>query len=410
MGEIFVDIRQSFELNFRVLAVFGIWPPDSIRDTWKVYIYYAYSFFAVNYFFIGYLLSEIIDIIMVFGDIEKTVEASFLCITHLGQLPKVISFIARNHRIKRIIDQLNDPIFNRGIPEHAPFLENSKRIVKRDTRIFLFLSSSTVMLWAVFPMLDKTISNWTLPLKAWYPFDAMKPVTFQLIYFYQISSVLVDALSNVSKDTVASGLMALTGGQLDILRYDLAKIWPRTQIADKTSNPVTMKKISYNEIKTTEEDKQMTKDLIKCIEHHQAIISFIVEQEEVFSIGVTSQFVAGVVVICITAFQLTLVPWSLYYFSMVLYQTCMLVEIFLYCYHGNEIIVKSSMVLDAAYETSWYERGTNFRQILDIFMTRCRIPLQVNAIKIFSLSLTAFVSILRSSYSYFAVLQHMHNK
>lgn len=60
-------------------------------------------------------------------------------------------------------------------------------------------------------------------------------------------------------------------------------------------------------------------------------------------------FVVGVIIVCISMFQMSLVPVvSFRFLAMLLYQICVLVEMYLWCYYGNEVIlkVKQSIIID----------------------------------------------------------------
>ncbi|XP_077284425.1 odorant receptor Or1-like [Arctopsyche grandis] len=381
-----VKIREALDLNLAIMTISGIWPPKCFDNTWRIHAYRAYSIMGVGFFYIVFMLTEIINMIVVFGDMEKTVEASFLLLTHFSQLLKTILVVVFNTRIRDIVERLDDPVFNRGKPEHLPMILKSMNIVKKDTRLFLTMATLTVLLWAIFPLLE--LNDRQLPLKAWYPFDIKETPIFQIIYLYQIISGLMNAMVNISMDTLGSGIMALTAGQLDILNYELSLLWRPNG----------------------KDSGYMLQKLKECIKYHQEIIRFVVDQEYVFGYMYLGQFLVAVIVICVSAFQLTLIPISIKFVSMIIYLMCMLMEIFLYCYHGNEISIKSVEIVNSAAKCGWYEENSKFTNTLMFLMQRARKPLQVSAGKLFSLSLSTFVSILRSSYSYFTLLQHIHNE
>lgn len=73
-----------------------------------------------------------------------------------------------------IVFDLAGPTFNRGKAEHNALMESKMKTVKRDTRWFLGTAVCTCALWAFLPVFNPVRE---LPLKAWYPFDALKTPT-----------------------------------------------------------------------------------------------------------------------------------------------------------------------------------------------------------------------------------------
>ncbi|KAF2879358.1 hypothetical protein ILUMI_26805 [Ignelater luminosus] len=101
-------------------------------------------------------------------------------------------------------------------------------------------------------------------------------------------------------------------------------------------------------------------------------------------------------------------------------------EIVLYCIFGDELIIQSLKIRDACYMSGWNMCGTEIRKSLLIIMERSKRPLSLTAAKFTTLSRAALVvvsvlklllniwyrkdklQILKSSFSYFAVLRKLY--
>ncbi|CAB3244595.1 unnamed protein product [Arctia plantaginis] len=85
----------------------------------------------------------------------------------------------------------------------------------------------------------------------------------------------------------------------------------------------------------------------------------------------------------------------------------MLIEVFILCWFGNELIWKSIDLRQAAFDGPWTtsDRKTNIYIIL--FMERCKRPLCVRAGKIFTLSLDTYTILINWAYKAFAVMSNM---
>ncbi|XP_012063176.1 PREDICTED: odorant receptor 4-like [Atta cephalotes] len=85
-----------------------------------------------------------------------------------------------------------------------------------------------------------------------------------------------------------------------------------------------------------------------------------------------------------------------------------ILEVFILCFAGEYLNLKSKSIADAAYESFWYDLPLNQRKILMFIIMRSQKQLMITAGKITSLSLTTFTSIIKASASYVSVLHAMY--
>ncbi|XP_066245772.1 odorant receptor 94a-like [Euwallacea similis] len=114
-------------------------------------------------------------------------------------------------------------------------------------------------------------------------------------------------------------------------------------------------------------------------------------------------------VICNIGFQLVIVKiFSYSFLHMIIYLTAMLCQLGLYCWYGNEIIFESYGIGNACYESDWTNCGPQAKRMLFIIMEGSKRPLRMRAGKFSDLSLASFTSVLRSAYSFFALIQRLY--
>ncbi|XP_068909812.1 odorant receptor 4-like [Tenebrio molitor] len=159
-----------------------------------------------------------------------------------------------------------------------------------------------------------------LPLSGWYPFKIDKPAVFELIYAYQIFATCINGLRNISMDTFLSGSIMVISGQLAILNNSL-------QIMEQCSKSKVTSEVQGNQ-------EKFRKILVRNVIHYKNIIQFADKITSLFSICLIGQFVVSVIILCLVS------PMSLQFLSMTVYQACILLEIFLWSYYGNEVIIK----------------------------------------------------------------------
>ncbi|XP_018302605.1 odorant receptor 4-like [Mycetomoellerius zeteki] len=85
-----------------------------------------------------------------------------------------------------------------------------------------------------------------------------------------------------------------------------------------------------------------------------------------------------------------------------------IVEIFILCFAGEYLNLKSKSIADAAYESLWYNLSSNKKKIISFIILRSQKQLVITAGKITNLSLETFTSIIKASASYVSVLHAMY--
>ncbi|XP_076284921.1 uncharacterized protein LOC143211287 [Lasioglossum baleicum] len=83
------------------------------------------------------------------------------------------------------------------------------------------------------------------------------------------------------------------------------------------------------------------------------------------------------------------------------------VEIFIYCFAGEYLNIKSQMIVDAAYQIAWYELQPNISRQLILLILKCQRGLPLTFGKFSTLSLDSFTNIMKTSASYMSVLLAM---
>ncbi|CAH0700952.1 unnamed protein product [Spodoptera exigua] len=128
--------------------------------------------------------------------------------------------------------------------------------------------------------------------------------------------------------------------------------------------------------------------------------------QDIFGTAILIQFGIGGWILCMAAYKLvTLNVLSVEFASMTLFISCILTELFLYCYYGNEVTDESERVSESLYSMEWGRAGLAFRRSLVLVMERAKRPLRPAAGRVIPLSLDTFVKIIKSSYTFYAVLR-----
>jgi hypothetical protein len=237
--------RLTIKTNILVLRLLGLWP--KLNEGYKFNLYTFYSF-SMKAFADGNNLCQTIYIFYIYSDLEALAAIIFVLFTLCLDSVKAYYFIRQIRILKELMVELESKEFQPT--------QHQRHLVQPMLNVWTFMYKTlwftygtTVLLIAVFPVMDGSFHEHRLPFFAWYPYDTTISPFYEITYFYQIFSVSFLAIVSINVDTLIAALMVFTMSQCDIL-------------CDNLKNLSTWKHSDYRE------------KLINCIKHHQKILRY----------------------------------------------------------------------------------------------------------------------------------------
>ncbi|XP_077264606.1 odorant receptor 10-like isoform X5 [Temnothorax americanus] len=215
---------------------------------------------------------------------------------------------------------------------------------------------------------DRTIQEWT-------PYNYTSEVVFCVIYARQLVCTFFGSMVNVACDSLICGLLLHVCCQIEILECRL-------------------KKISLGQ-----------NNLRECVRQHDCIFKFALMVNKKFKIIIAIQFVVSTLVVCFNLYQLAKMTLSPQCFPLILYTFAMLTQILIYCWYGNEVKLKSVQLAANIFGMGWLKMKQSRKQNLLMIMNRSLTPIEFSSAYIITMNLDSFVSLLRTSYSAYNILQ-----
>ncbi|XP_041969425.1 odorant receptor 43a-like [Aricia agestis] len=374
-----------------VLKYLGLW----LLPTKYVVLHTIYTIF-IMFTQYSFIVLEVIYIVVVWGDLEEVSEASYLLFTQASVCYKTTVFIFTRSNLKRLLDFMDTEMFSSQSAAHDRILHTEAGKIKRLTAIFLTSATTTCTLWAIMPLFDSAEIR-HFPFKIWMPVDTQKSPHYEVGYFYQVSSIYISAFLFFAVDSTTLSMIIFGRAQLKIV-IDKIKQLQSVPIVDK-SQEKQQKWLNNNKL------------FNECISQHQLVIRFIQILEDTYHANIFFQLSGSAMIICIIGLRITIAePSGVQFYSMITYMGTMLSQLLLYCWCGHELTSTSEELRMWLYQSPWHEQDAKFRRTLIIAMERMKKPIIFKAGHYIPLSRPTFVSILRSSYSYFAVLNQANNK
>uniref|UniRef100_A0A6P7HC14 Odorant receptor 7a-like isoform X2 n=1 Tax=Diabrotica virgifera virgifera TaxID=50390 RepID=A0A6P7HC14_DIAVI len=111
---------------------------------------------------------------------------------------------------------------------------------------------------------------------------------------------------------------------------------------------------------------------------------------------------------CMTLFMISVSDkFSYQIFHLLFYQLSIFIMLFIPCWFSTQLTIKSEKIPFAAYSCPWTGASKSFKSELMIFLLNCQEPIQLKAMDIVDLSLETYMAIVKSSFSYYTVLNNL---
>ncbi|XP_038121023.1 putative odorant receptor 71a [Culex quinquefasciatus] len=378
----FGEYIPSERLTFWIWKILGIWATQDESRLYRAFRWIYHFTFTIVYLFCIFISSFFKETMA-----ELWSDVMFILLTELAMFTKTVITVRKFETVYRLHwETISDefrPISEWETRVHGAFFS------RFSTAMLGYYLCSFLTLWAHLGFLFE----YKFPFFSWFfwlPLGRANLTNYYIIFAYQMFGMLGHLSLNVSGDIQHAYLLATAGIQLDFLYERL------TKLPIPTSNS-SIGKDHYRET------------LIQHIEHYERIYRFVKEIEDTFSMAIFVQICASGVTVCATILRLSTVNLATDLGTdgapMVFYLVAMLTQIFLPCYFGNEVTLKSVKLTNALYTADWFRlAGVSDRKEMAALMLRTNKPIALKAGHFFNYNLEAFTSTLNTAYSIYAVV------
>ncbi|XP_066152165.1 putative odorant receptor 92a isoform X2 [Euwallacea fornicatus] len=371
--------RDSIAVSEKILTITEIWPSEESTLTQKLKILF---FFVMCLIFDLTLLDELKNLLLR-QDYETLAMHLSTFGLYIGYTIKIIIF---QFRKKAPMQSLLQSI--KLFDEYFMEMELYKtKCIKTSNGLALFYVccvAASIGLYLNKPFFTK----YNLPVTFSHELNTY---TFYGLLVLQSFCNYYLVMIGIAFDMIIIGLINIATAQLDILRESILNFKPK--------NPTNLQ----------EEEHEF---FSKCASRHEAVVKFISEAEDVFTFIFLTQSLASVTSICNGMFQLAHTGKM---FSVEFYFNCaftfdVLFELGICCWFGTLLTIKSVEVGDACYHYDWLNSPSHTRKLLLMIILRSQRPMYITAGKIIRLSMGSYLSVLKTAYSYFALMQSLYDK
>ncbi|CAL1679396.1 unnamed protein product [Lasius platythorax] len=379
---------QILSLNFLIYTMGGVWRPIEWSSNCAKLLYNVFTILIIiaMYFL---MLTQFMDIVLIVDNMDDFATNSLMFMTIVSVCCKATVAVVRRNAIIDLVQMLlKDPCKPRNEAEVAIQMKFDEFIRSCSIKYSL-LATSSITSFTIRSVMN--IMQGDLPYRVWLPYDYNQSLMFWITSIQQIITLIFATIINVGTETLIFGLFLQTCVQLEIFEC-------RLQLAiNKTAR-------CREYLSCTSLNKEET-IISGYVRHHLSIYNYAKMVNRIFNQVLFCQFCGSILVLCTSVYYMSTHITGSEVATLSAYTICMFVQIFVYCWSGNEVILKSNSIGNAVYRMNWPILSISEKKDLLMIMRRSTIPIKFTSSFLITFSLESYSNILKTSYSAFNVLQ-----
>ncbi|NP_001177534.1 odorant receptor 125 [Nasonia vitripennis] len=365
--------------SFRVLAYLGIWIEEGSSF---VFLRRLCGLFLSNTIFY-FTLTEVIELYLLRNNIEELVDVMFLTVTFAMLCLKILNFNFRHKGLLNLLTDFRMDVCKARSPEEENILNKYTTKILNIFQNILVLSQATGIFFCVLPFITLEPADYEIPYKTYQFYDDTTAMGFTITCVIQFIALIFGIFINVSMDTMIYGFIILSTGQFELISYRINK-------------------------SSKENDRALLK---QCIMHHNCMNNLVKKTTNLFMTVIAPLFFFSLLTLCASIFQMSQNDIiSLEFLGFAMYLSCMLCQVFLYCWYGNELKLKSADLVNEVFGSDWTVLEYTEKKTLYLLMLSAQRPCDISWRGQCTLSLETFVWIMKTSYTAFNLLQRASDK
>ncbi|XP_012222836.1 odorant receptor 22c-like [Linepithema humile] len=251
--------------------------------------------------------------------------------------------------------------------------------------LFMALPFDSLIPWLnISKVNDNDTALSTYFLATYCVFGTLPTIAHSCILLLQVAQIFVNATSHCGNDGFFFGLTMHLCGQFEVLEMDFANI---------------------------EVEKRACKQRLRMlIGRHCRLIRLADSLEYAFNMAIFAQLLMSVLLLCLEGMQLIIslkINDNIAAIKHVVLILTMLVQLYLYCYAGDQLESITGRLAYNAYSSPWYNFDVKVMKDLPMVMLRGELAHQITAGKFLPMNLFSFKEILKATGSYLSVLRVM---
>uniref|UniRef100_A0A1A9UPB8 Odorant receptor n=1 Tax=Glossina austeni TaxID=7395 RepID=A0A1A9UPB8_GLOAU len=327
-----------------------------------------------NYILTTWVLSLdascIMQLVIKARDLNEVIEVFIIFATALAVLAKFLTIKMKNHLYRQWCEIIESSTFRPNNEREIQLFQQSERLAR------LVRNAYCVLSFIALNMLMFIVDDRGLPLSVYSPFDMNRKWGYLSTYGYQYITASICCYLNIAFDSLSASFLIHLKGQMDIL-------------CDRLKN--------FGKYSKCSDAHKITEELKNCIKYYEEILKVAHLIEDLISLPISIQIVCSVLVLVANFFGMAFLAEPgdyAYFFKVLIYQLCMLSQIYILCYFPNEVTDRSQTISRSLYSAKWFAWSQMNRKLTLLMMDRFDVPIRFKSINpTYSFNLAAFTSV-----------------
>ncbi|XP_026735859.1 odorant receptor Or2-like [Trichoplusia ni] len=383
--------------NVKALRFWGLLLP---KNVFKKYFYISMHILVTVF-----TATEYIDVWFVKSDMNLLLNNLKITMLATVSVVKVSTFLFWQKYWKSIIDYVTKAdLYQRRTtdPKKLGLINDFTKYCRKITYLYWSLMYTTVIIVMVQPIFKfvasetyrENVRNGTdtylQVVSSWVPFNKNTMIGYLAASVYQSYAAIYGGGWITSFDTHAMVIMVFFRAELELLRIDCSEIFG-------------------NEANDIEHEVVMSR-LKDCHRRHVELVKYSRLFDSCLSpIMLLYMFVCSVM-LCVTAYQITIETNPMQRFLTTEYLVFGVAQLFIYCWHSNDVLFASGDLSQGPYESIWWSKDVKYRKDLFLLVAQFKKIVVFSAGPFTKLTVATFISILKGAYSYYTLLSQSQMK
>ncbi|XP_020296375.1 odorant receptor 49b-like [Pseudomyrmex gracilis] len=378
---------RSVSITRLFMKMIGLWYVEKSKERLLLRFAFCYAILAIVFA----ILVESVDLYHCMGDFYAV--TSNLCTTLLliMILVKLGSFMYYHDMIMELIQFAEKKFWNIKYDKvGTQILKTYDKIGMSMICTFTFIVYFATFNYIFAPFFENLNRNGTekiLPFKLWFEFPYHSPY-YEITYIIQSLSTIHSGVCTCCFDNFVSTFNIHAAAQLKLLAHKIEVV------VEKSIESV----INQKDLSETDVTILTFKTLQNYVQQHLTLIYYVHNMQRVFAVILLGQLLLSSAVICFGGFQFLAVDIPIRKCIFGFHFVGGLIQLLIYTWTCNDIIVQSTAVSDAAYNSKWYllsgnGPGLTLRKGIIIIMIRARRPCTLTAGYFTVMSLDTFMGV-----------------
>ncbi|XP_026300578.1 uncharacterized protein LOC100578751 [Apis mellifera] len=364
---------QLLRTIYHLLTSCACWRPPFLSPlkNFAYTVYYCYVILLIY----GATFCQFVDLLLIVETEDEFCDNFYLTLAIFISCHKMYSMLVNRENIILVNRMLESEPFQPETEEEMDMRDKCDKQARLNAIYYAILVELSVMSLS-FGGLLKAESH-KLPYRMWLPYNYTSLSAHIFIYTQQVVSLIVSAMIHVACDSFIWALLMHICSQIEIFNCRLRKI--------------------------KHEKNEVTK---LCIHYHNLIYRLATTINEQFKMVIFVQFTVSTLTICVNLYILmgTQITFERI-MQLAIYSSCMLTQIYIFCWYGNEVKLKSLDISNMIFELDWPDLDNTTKRDLLMIMMRASYPIEMISVHVITMNLDSFVILLKTSYSAYNLLQ-----